>query len=505
MIRITARAIRFFALSIPAVLSVGTSARAAQPIWVGSIDEGLSAPMSLAVDADRIGILEPFARQVVVFSTEGYEQRRLDIDASARALAPISASTYVFCDRESGSVRSVDVTTGGMATFVAAAGDPIDLEVGGGRCWILDAQGRVLITDLAGAVQGQFSTIGPDGVVMKGPSSLTRDSATGRIHVLDQATSRVSTYDSEGGLVGGFGSFGADPGQVTRGGEIACDADGWVYVCDRYQGRVAVFDSDGVFSCFIDPLDLGHARLALPTGVEVDANGLVYVASTESRRIQLFWVDKQASPGQLPPAYAVHPADHADIGCDDLRLVASIAVPAEGPRPTGTDFRLFLGADTTVPIAGATNVTPIDGDGGAGAATVTAEWRPEIECASGTSHAWQVRSRIAGEAGAWSPLRWFVTREPAIVFGLGQNYPNPCGLRTVIPFRVPIGGEARLQIFDVQGRVVWGQHLVDLPGGLNEVTWNGRNGAGETVASGVYFYRLDANGEAAIRKLILVR
>ena len=41
--------------------------------------------------------------------------------------------------------------------------------------------------------------------------------------------------------------------------------------------------------------------------------------------------------------------------------------------------------------------------------------------------------------------------------------------------------------------------------GKHEVTWNGKNDAGQSMSSGVYFYRVDVGGERRQGKLTLVR
>ena len=58
-------------------------------------------------------------------------------------------------------------------------------------------------------------------------------------------------------------------------------------------------------------------------------------------------------------------------------------------------------------------------------------------------------------------------------------------------------GNARLRVFTVAGELV-----VDLP----EPVWDGRNAAGEAVASGVYLYVLtDESGNSGSGKFLLVR
>jgi len=93
---------------------------------------------------------------------------------------------------------------------------------------------------------------------------------------------------------------------------------------------------------------------------------------------------------------------------------------------------------------------------------------------------------------------------------LAQNWPNPFNPGTTIAFGLKEGGHVKLSIYDAAGRLV--AVLVDetRPAGSYSETWDGTisgsNGAGGSrAASGVYFYRLNANGFEATRKMILLR
>ena len=87
-------------------------------------------------------------------------------------------------------------------------------------------------------------------------------------------------------------------------------------------------------------------------------------------------------------------------------------------------------------------------------------------------------------------------------FHLGANYPNPFNPRTTIPFTLEREGWVRLRVYDLLGRPV--RTLWDglLPAGAQRLEWDGRNAAGQAVASGVYFYRLEAGGQVHSRKLL---
>ena len=91
-------------------------------------------------------------------------------------------------------------------------------------------------------------------------------------------------------------------------------------------------------------------------------------------------------------------------------------------------------------------------------------------------------------------------------FALHQNVPNPFNPTTSIRYDVPSGGgHVTLKIYDVAGRLV--RTLVDQAQtpGEKTVRWNGRNQQGRSVASGVYFYRMNTPGFEQTRKMVLLR
>ena len=88
---------------------------------------------------------------------------------------------------------------------------------------------------------------------------------------------------------------------------------------------------------------------------------------------------------------------------------------------------------------------------------------------------------------------------------LGQNFPNPFNPQTEMEFTLPHAAKVRLRIFDVRGSLV--ATLVDgvRPAGPNRVQWAGVSDNGRSVASGVYLYRLDADGVQITRRMVIAR
>ena len=88
---------------------------------------------------------------------------------------------------------------------------------------------------------------------------------------------------------------------------------------------------------------------------------------------------------------------------------------------------------------------------------------------------------------------------------IGQNFPNPFNPQTRIQFSVPRSMQARVEIYDSRGRHV--RTLFDglAAAGTNNVDWDGRNDAGEGVASGVYTYALVTDDGTSARRMVLTR
>ncbi len=88
-------------------------------------------------------------------------------------------------------------------------------------------------------------------------------------------------------------------------------------------------------------------------------------------------------------------------------------------------------------------------------------------------------------------------------FVLGANYPNPFNPATTIPLSVPDGAEAvDVAIYNLLGQLVRQVWSGPLSAGEHRLTWDGRDGQGRPVASGVYLYQLRVGEQLRTRKMV---
>jgi hypothetical protein len=111
------------------------------------------------------------------------------------------------------------------------------------------------------------------------------------------------------------------------------------------------------------------------------------------------------------------------------------------------------------------------------------------------------------EQDHFTMIKGTVTAAPSPLPGpelaLSPVFPNPFALTTRLRFRIPGEGRVRITVYDVAGRRV--RSVVDerLPSGDHEVVWDGRDGSGRAVGSGVYFSVLEYEGTRRIRRLVV--
>jgi len=91
------------------------------------------------------------------------------------------------------------------------------------------------------------------------------------------------------------------------------------------------------------------------------------------------------------------------------------------------------------------------------------------------------------------------------VYSLSQNYPNPFNPTTTIDYSIPESGHVELAIYNLAGQKVRTLVNETKQAAFYKVVWDGKNDMGESVASGLYFYRLVSSNFSKIEKMTLIK
>ena len=96
------------------------------------------------------------------------------------------------------------------------------------------------------------------------------------------------------------------------------------------------------------------------------------------------------------------------------------------------------------------------------------------------------------------------------ITALLPNYPNPFNPETWIPYHLANGSDVQITIYDTRGNIVRTLVLGHRAAGYytdknGAAYWDGLNSVGERIASGVYFYQLQADSISQLRKMVILK
>lgn len=124
--------------------------------------------------------------------------------------------------------------------------------------------------------------------------------------------------------------------------------------------------------------------------------------------------------------------------------------------------------------------------------TVHAVWCDDF---TGNFEIYYMRDTVGNPIGIQT-----ISNEIPSQFSLSQNYPNPFNPETKINFSLPVNGNVKLEIFDIQGRAVITLVNSELKAGVYSVSWHAAD-----VPSGTYFYRIQGVDFTETKKMVLIK
>ena len=252
-------------------------------------------------------------------------------------------------------------------------------------------------------------------------------------------------------------------------------------------------------SPLVENTGLGNEDFVDVTGNPLSALSInTHIPALQSRGVEV-WVDD----------IVARPADVNDDGTVNILDLVSVAAQF---GKQGQNLAADVNGDGIVNILDLVLVAGVFGD--AAAAPSAQPQAAEILSAAAVrqwladAKALEIRDPIM-ERGVVVLQQLLVSLTPTVT-ELLANYPNPFNPETWIPYRLADDAFVTLTIYDLNGQVVRtidvGHQIAAVYEGRSKaVYWDGRNGLGEQVASGVYFYHLSAGDYSATRKMLILK
>jgi flagellar hook assembly protein FlgD len=88
---------------------------------------------------------------------------------------------------------------------------------------------------------------------------------------------------------------------------------------------------------------------------------------------------------------------------------------------------------------------------------------------------------------------------------LQGNYPNPFNPETTISFSLKESQFVNIDIYNILGQRVKTLVANEMNKGTHSLIWNGTDNGGRNVASGIYFYKMQAGKYSSTKKMILMK
>jgi hypothetical protein len=93
---------------------------------------------------------------------------------------------------------------------------------------------------------------------------------------------------------------------------------------------------------------------------------------------------------------------------------------------------------------------------------------------------------------------------PDISANLHGNYPNPFNFETNVSYSVKGTKQLRIEIYNTKGQLICTLLNEMKTTGNYSVVWNGINDKGESVPSGIYFYKMTSGNSSSSKKMVLI-
>ena len=413
---------------------------------------------------------------------------------------------------------NLDGSTAELVQELTSTPFAIVLDAEGGKLYLLNAWGKIQRMNLDGTdFQPNFIT------GLEAPAHITIAIAGGKLYWTEKTgdtTGRIRRANLDGSNI----EVVKELTSVPLG--IAIDTgSGKLYLANAW-GKIQRMNLDG--SGFQPNLITG---LEAPKGIALEGDNIYWIEGNRIRRASRSGenIEDVVTGLSSPTALSLGIAPPSD----------DMPSPTDVPEPT-TDTAADINNDGVVNIQDLVLVASNLGKTGQNVADVNADEIVDIRdlvkvagalgnaAAAPSLHLQLLQTLTAADVQQWLSQAQHldltdITSQRGIRFleqllatlmpkdtTLLPNYPNPFNPETWIPYQLAKDADVQLLIYDARGVIVRHLALGYQSAGYYTSTsraayWDGRNGLGERVASGVYFYQLLASEASALRKMVILK
>ncbi len=251
-----------------------------------------------------------------------------------------------------------------------------------------------------------------------------------------------------------------------------------------------------------------HKTIILPVGSPPGTWGLAEMTVYDKAQNVLRADFTEIVRFEVEDAAVYAQSDINQDGTVNIQDLVLIAKEIGNPGPPNSESNADINADGTVNILDLVQVANHFGEEAPAAPAVNGPTAEQIQ--SWLTQVRQVNDGSPAFRRAISVLETLLQAVRPETTVLLPNYPNPFNPETWIPYQLASASDVQITIYDTRGTSVRTLALGHQAAGHytnrnRAAYWDGRNGFGERVASGVYFYQLQADNVSLQRKMVILK